>query len=84
MHGFVNVFGAGLLVHSGCLTQQELRDCVDETDREAFQFHEDGFAWRDHQVPLLQMASLRRSFLHGFGSCSFAEPIADLRAWGLK
>ncbi len=81
MHGFINVFGAGLLAYGG-LGSQDLAACVAETSPEAFSFDDKFFAWRDHTVDVTEIAALRRGFLHGFGSCSFAEPVTGLR--GLK
>ncbi len=83
MHGFVNIFGAGMLAHAAGLNRQQLSDCVAETDRDAFDFSAKGFSWRDHRISSEKITYFRRTFLHGFGSCSFAEPIADLRSWGL-
>ena len=30
-----------------------------------------------------EIAEVRRAFFHGYGSCSFAEPVEHLRALGL-
>mgnify|MGYP001816129563 CR=1 FL=1 len=83
MHGFLNVFGAGMLAHARGADLAVLTDCVRETDPAAFRFSADGFAWRDHEVPAADLARARDGFLAGFGSCSFAEPRDDLRSLGL-
>jgi hypothetical protein len=83
MHGFLNVFGAGILAHALGAGPEVLTACVSETDPEAFEFSDDGFAWRDHLVPAGALAQARDGFLSGFGSCSFDEPRDDLRALGL-
>ncbi len=83
MHGFLNVFGAGILAHALGAGRDVLLACVSETDPEAFKFSDDGFAWRDHIVPADALAKARDGFLSGFGSCSFDEPRDDLRALGL-
>jgi len=77
MHGFINVFGAGLLAHGG-LEGKELAACLAETSPEAFSFDDEGFAWRDHAVDVTEIAALRRDFLHGFAGSSFAEPVSEL------
>lgn len=77
MHGFLNVFGAGMFAHDG-LAGDDLLACVAETDPKAFVFSDRGFAWRKHGLSGDRITELRR-FLHGFGSCSFAEPVADLQ-----
>ncbi|MGD9547532.1 MAG: hypothetical protein AB7V45_08270 [Candidatus Krumholzibacteriia bacterium] len=83
MHGFFNVFGAGLLAASGQASGRELESCVAETDPAAFSFTEEAFAWRHRAVAADRIEEIRRRSLCGFGSCSFAEPVADLQALGL-
>lgn len=83
MHGFLNVFGAGILAHATGAGLKVLTACVAETDPEAFTFSTEGFAWRDHLVPAADLYLAREGFLAGFGSCSFAEPRDDLRTLGL-
>ena len=50
MHGFLNVFGAGLLAHALGADLDTLTACLTETDPDAFAFGDNGFAWRDHFV----------------------------------
>lgn len=83
MHGFLNVYGAGLLAHANELTATDLEPLLAETDARAFRLDPDGFAWRDRIVPAAHVADLRRRLLCGYGSCSFGEPLADLRALGM-
>lgn len=83
MHGFLNVFGAGILAHAAGADAAVLAACVAETDPTAFSFSEEGFAWREHRVGAADLARVRDVFLSGFGSCSFAEPRNDLRSLGL-
>jgi hypothetical protein len=79
MHGFLNVFGAGVLAFGGLRDPAAIRACVAETDPAAFTLDARGFRWRDHGADAATVAAARREFLGGFGSCSFAEPRADLR-----
>ncbi len=83
MHGFLNVFGAGLLAWSAQADLDVLVECVTETDPAAFAFTGDTFAWRDHRVDAEAMRRIRSRSLSGFGSCSFNEPRADLQTLGL-
>ena len=83
MHGFLNVFGAGILAHATGADVEVLTECVAETDPSAFTFSAEGFAWREHKVATADLETARAGFLAGFGSCSFAEPCADLRTLGL-
>ena len=72
MHGFVNVFMAAAIP-----------DRAEEVllDRE-FSFDDDGVTWRDVRVTTEEIARMRRTFAISFGSCSFEEPIADLKELG--
>ncbi|MCB1182067.1 hypothetical protein KDM41_01455 [bacterium] len=83
MHGFLNVFGAGLLAWSGATDAAGLLACVAETEAAAFAFDDEAFAWRERRVAAADVARLRGRALCGFGSCSFAEPRDDLRTLGL-
>jgi hypothetical protein len=83
MHGFLNVFGAGLLAWRDGADQALLEACVAETEAAAFTFTDEAFAWRDRTVATEDVRRIRRRALAGFGSCSFAEPRADLQALGM-
>lgn len=83
MHGFLNVFGAGLLAWAGHAATEVLVGCLAETDPAAFIFDGEIFAWRDHRVDAETMRRIRSRSLCGFGSCSFAEPRADLQTLGV-
>jgi hypothetical protein len=81
MHGFVNVFLAAAFAWHGADRATVLK-ILSETDAGAFQFHNDEAQWRDQRLTTKQVAEVRREFAHSFGSCSFEEPIADLRELG--
>lgn len=75
MHGFVNVFlAAALLDHAD--------EILIEDDAQAFAFDDDGAGWRGHRVSTDALRVMRREFATSFGSCSFEEPIGDLRKLG--
>lgn len=75
MHGFLNVFmAAALLDHANEILREE--------DPQAFAFDDGGASWRGHRVTTDSLRAMRRDFATSFGSCSFEEPIADLRALG--
>jgi hypothetical protein len=81
MHGFVNVF-----VAAACAWHDVDRDVLVEVLREedprAFAFDDDELRWRGLRLSTAQIRTARRDFAHSFGSCSFEEPVADLRALG--
>lgn len=79
MHGFLNVFGAGILAYGGLQDLAAITACVAETDPAAFSFDDGDFRWRDHTAEASVVTAARHDFLGGFGSCSFSEPRADLQ-----
>ena len=75
MHGFLNVFlAAAMLDHADEILREE--------NPGAFAFDDDGAAWRGQRVSTDALRAMRRHFATSFGSCSFEEPIGDLRALG--
>ncbi len=82
MHGFLNVFSAACFAWSG-MNAAECAALLGEEDAKAFEFREDELRWRGRSLSAAQIREARASFAHSFGSCSFEEPIADLRELGL-
>lgn len=83
MHGFLNVFLGAAMVRSGVIEPGELVGVLDETDPTAFEFDDARCAWRGNALEVDQLARCRESFCLGYGSCSFTEPLDDLKALGL-
>lgn len=79
MHGFLNVFLAAAFIHDGMKDAHALQ-ILDEKDVSAFKFNDDFVAWRDAKVSTEKIKLARQNFALSFGSCSFTEPIEDLRA----
>jgi hypothetical protein len=42
-----------------------------------------GIDWNGYRIDASEIRELRRTFFLSFGSCSFAEPVADLERIGL-
>lgn len=82
MHGFVNVFGAAALAATGRVTEAQVRAVIEDEDAAAFTFDDTGFRWRELHAGPEEIEAARRSLALAFGSCSFDEPRADLRALG--
>jgi len=78
MHGFINLFAAGVLADGGAVSDDRLLEVVDEEDPKAFVFSDDGLAWRDVEVGSAEISRARRRAVTSFGSCSFSEPRDDL------
>lgn len=82
--GFLNVFVAGcLLWRDERMDEAELEKVLCEERASAFEFGPTGLAWRNRFLKFDEIADARERFAHSFGSCSFEEPLADLRALGL-
>jgi hypothetical protein len=79
MHGFLNVFAAAAFARDG-LTADEVEAILREDDPSAFRLDDFGLEWRGLRVATDALTGVRRDFASSFGSCSFAEPVADLRA----
>jgi len=82
MHGFVNVFAGAALAQAGA-SLAELEALLSEGKPSAFRFEPDGLRWRGRVLPADALARARRELSLSFGSCSFAEPVADLRTLGV-
>lgn len=74
MHGFLNVFLAAAMV-------EDAEAILRETDPKAFTFDDDGVTWRERRVTTGELKKMRE-FATSFGSCSFEEPINDLKELG--
>ncbi len=83
MHGFINVFVASAIALQHRAKEDELTQVLEETDASVFRFSEHGIVWREREITLEELGSARSRFALGYGSCSFDEPLDDLRALGL-
>jgi hypothetical protein len=79
-HGFLNVFLGGALAHAGKIDQAELATLLADESVASLAVVDDSIAWRDRRLTIGELRHARESFAHAFGSCSFEEPLADLRA----
>ena len=82
LHGFLNVFAAAAFAGIGA-APGELEEVLREEDESSFRFDADGLSWRHLRASTDELARSRRDSASSFGSCSFAEPVADLRSLGV-
>jgi hypothetical protein len=75
-HGFLNLLAAALY-------PERAEDALDEEEPAAFKVDADGFAWSGLKADAAVIARMRRERFRSFGSCSFAEPVNELRALGI-
>jgi len=83
MHGFMNVFGAGVLACANSLSLKEITEIVNAENAESFKFTEEEFRWNDIPSSIEQVSKARNEFVLSFGSCSFDEPREDLKKLNL-
>ena len=81
-HGFLNLFVAGAALHAGVLDAARVTDVIAETEPRAFVVDPAHVAWRDVRVEAEQVGAARERCV-SFGSCSFDEPVNDLRELGI-
>ena len=82
LHGFLNVFAAAAFAAGGA-SVADLEAVLREEDEAAFRLDDDGLSWRHLRASTDELARSRREAASSFGSCSFAEPVADLRSLGI-
>ena len=78
MFGYLNLFVAAALIERGESAQRAV-DALEETDESAFHFSDDGLRWRDVVFSTEELGAMRETFANSFGSCSFREPVDELR-----
>lgn len=81
MHGFINVFAAATVAYCE-ISIEEVVEVLDEPSPTAFGWKTHGVEWRDRFLSEEQIIKTREKFAVGFGSCSFSEPVNDLKALG--
>jgi hypothetical protein len=82
MHGFLNLFLAATAARSGGLAE-DLVAILETRDGAEFIFEAERVRWRDRSFSQDALADVRSRFAISFGSCSFDEPIADLKSLGI-
>lgn len=81
MHGFLNLIAAAAIARTaGAAEIEEVLACEESKQ---FGFDERGFHACAFVAALEDIAATRREFFVAYGSCSFSEPVEDLRALGI-
>jgi len=78
MHGFLNVFLAAVFAKKQ-MPIETLIELLESREPSQFRFEDECLYWRDHSVTAGNIRDARRHFAISFGSCSFEEPLSDLR-----
>jgi hypothetical protein len=77
-HGFLNVFAAAAFAWHG-MDLGHVIELLEETAVGTLDFGDEDLIWNGHRLTTEQIVEARRDFAHSFGSCSFEEPVAELR-----
>lgn len=79
VHGFLNLLGAAVLAHAEGAGPRDLVPVLLEQDAGAFEVTDEAFTVRGHAHGAGAVAAAREALFVGYGSCSFSEPVEDLR-----
>lgn len=88
MFGFLNLFAAAGFARTGLSpgappTEADLVAVLEETNPRAFVLDDAGLTWRDKRIDAARLARVRETFATSFGSCSFEEPVNEMKGLGL-
>jgi hypothetical protein len=82
-HGFLNLLAATAFAYARDLSAGELQPVLAEQDPAAFAVTADGVALHGWRASGAAIMAARRGLFASFGSCSWREPVEDLRGLGL-
>ena len=78
MHGFLNLLAAAALARAG-KEREELERVLADQDASHFSFDADALHWNGESARAAELRELRERGFVAYGSCSFTEPVEDLR-----
>ncbi|HEY1808824.1 MAG TPA: hypothetical protein VGG42_09695 [Acidobacteriaceae bacterium] len=81
MHGFLNLFLAAALAYFDADQEAIVRTLAEE-DASVFRQDDELIRWHDDTLISDQIERVRSEFAMSFGSCSFTEPVDDLKEMG--
>jgi len=82
MFGFLNVLLAAGFAQAG-RGEDVIRAVLEEDDASALRFDSAGVSWRGQHLAIEDIARGRATLALSFGSCSFREPIDELKGMGI-
>jgi hypothetical protein len=82
MFGFLNVMVAAALARRGA-TEDDLVEVLQAERGSDFRFDDDELRWRTLRLPRQELVESHATFALSFGSCSFEDPVLDLRRLAL-
>ena len=82
MYGFLNVLVAAAVARKGA-SDGEVVDLLETERGSDVRFSDDEIRWREWRIDRQELVATHALFALSFGSCSFEEPVADLRRLAL-
>ena len=82
MFGFLNVLLATMIAREGG-AQKDVTAALEERDPAALIATDEAVTWRGRAFRIASLRAGRTRSITGFGSCSFSEPVTDLKTLGL-
>lgn len=82
MHGFVNVFSAIILNNKYDISKEKLKALIDDQNPENFKWDNESLYWNEFSADLGEI-EYSKNIISSYGSCSFDEPIDDLKQLNL-
>ncbi len=83
MFGYLNLFLAAAVLWNGRPREEAARLLTDE-DRTGLVLQDDGISWGGIRLTVAELERTRREFARSIGSCSFTEPVEEIRALGAR
>ena len=79
MFGYLNLFLAAALIRKGA-DEREASELLEEQSFGAFTITETALLWRERELTAEDLKGTRAHLALSFGSCSFREPVDEVRA----
>lgn len=77
--GYLSLFVACGLLCGSDITKDDLETLLAEENVENFKIRGSSISWRNYRLTIQEIREARRRFLSAFGSCSFTEPLNELK-----
>lgn len=78
MHGFVNFFIAAMTAYEGG-NKAKVEEILDDVEHRSFNASVNELEWRGRSFSVELIKEMRERFAISFGSCSFEEPMEEMR-----
>jgi hypothetical protein len=82
-HGFLNLLAAAVFAHADGIGVQEIAALLAQEDPAAFTVTAEALAAGGRSADAVAVAAAREALFTAYGSCSFSEPVDDLRELGV-